>query len=162
MSTSRLIERLSDTVTIDFGQFMVIDLDGANGQPEGTEGLFELADRASMTDLFLAGANAAIVNSQADSWHKVDVIVERWDGSPPNDGDQWSRSETAELYSSSGMLQMVGVHGHSSGKIIDLCDQTRTWFVRASVRPGPGARYSRGRPPTGLETYRLQFWPASP
>ncbi|GAA3440767.1 hypothetical protein [Planomonospora venezuelensis] len=159
---SRLIERLSDTVAIDFGQFMVIDLDGANGQPEGTEGLFELADRASMTDWFLAGANAAIISSQAESWHSVDVTVERWDGLPPDDTDQWSRSETAEFYSSSGKLRLTGVHGHSSEKIIDLCEQARTWLVCASVRPGSGAHYPEEGLPEGLEAYRLRFWPASP
>jgi hypothetical protein len=149
----RLIKRLSDTVTIYSGQFMVMDLDGANGQPEGAEDLWDIANRSSMTNWFLATANAAIISSQADAWHRVGVTAERWDGPPPDDGDQWSRSETAEFYSSSGKLEIVGVHGHSSGKIIDLCDQVRSWLVRASVRPGPGARYSRGRPPKGLETY---------
>ena len=159
---SRLIERLSDTVTVRFSNFMIMDLDGANGQPEGAEDLWELSDRANPTDWFLTTANVAIVTSQADSRHVVDVALELWDGRPPADDDRWARSETTELYSSSGTLQVVGVYGHSSGNLMDLRGRARSWSVRASVRPGSGARYPGERPPEGLETYRLQFWPAGP
>ncbi|MFF5248464.1 hypothetical protein ACFY3V_29650 [Streptosporangium sp. NPDC000095] len=159
---SRLIERLPDTVTVWSSNFMIMDLDGANGQPKGAEDLWELSDRANPTDWFLTAANVAIITSQADSWHVVDVALELWDRRPPADDDQWTRSETAEFYSSSGKLQVVGVHGHSSGSVMDLRDQARRWFVRASVRPGPGARYFKEHPPEGLEVYRLQFWPTQP
>lgn len=157
----RLIECVPDTITIRSFSFMVMDLDGANGQPEGAEDLWDLGDRASAIDWFLATANVAIITSRADSWHTVEVALELWDGQPPIDDDQWSRSETTEFYSSSGKVKVVGVQGHSSGKILNLRDQARHWSVRASVRPGAKARYSEGRPPEGLEIYRVQFWPAN-
>lgn len=157
----RLLEHVPDSVTVRSFSFMVMDPDGANGQPEGAEDLWDLADRANTSDWFLATANVAVITSQAGSWHKVDVILELWDGQPPADDDQWSRSRTTELYSSSGRLQVVGVQGHTSEKIMNLRGQARNWSVRASVRPGPGARYPEERPPEGLETYRVRFWPAS-
>jgi hypothetical protein len=53
-----LIERLPGAITVWYFTFMVVDLDGANGQPEGAEDLWDIANRASMTDWFLTTANA--------------------------------------------------------------------------------------------------------
>ncbi|MEV0996629.1 hypothetical protein [Nonomuraea sp. NPDC050202] len=157
----RLLERIPDRITIRAFSFMIMDLDGANGQPEGAEDLWDLANRASMTDWFLATGNVAIITSQADSWHTVDVTLELWDGQPPGGDAQWARTETTQSYSSSGKLRVVGTAGHSSGNLMNLRGQARRWSVSASVRPGPGARYHEERPPEGLETYRVQFWPAN-
>ncbi|MEV4835923.1 hypothetical protein AB0K05_15460 [Nonomuraea sp. NPDC049486] len=126
-------------ITIRVFSFMVMDLDGANGQPEGAEDLWDLANRASMTDWFLTTANVAIITSQADSWHTVEVTLELWVGRPPADDAQWARTETAQFYSGSGKLRVVGTEGHSSGNVMDLRGQARHWSVSASVRPGPGA-----------------------
>ncbi|NRQ38496.1 hypothetical protein HII36_42720 [Nonomuraea sp. NN258] len=156
----RLLERILDRITIRAFSFMVMDLDGANGQPEGAEDLWDLANRASMTDWFLTTANVAIITSQADSWHTVDVTLELWDGRPLADDAQWARTETAQIYSSSGKLQVVGTEGHSSGNVLDLRGRACHWSVSAGVRPGSSARYHEERPPEGLETYRVQFWPA--
>ncbi|WP_424536668.1 hypothetical protein ACOZ38_43540 [Sphaerisporangium viridialbum] len=158
----RLIERLLDTVTVNFGEFMLMDLDGANGQPEGAQDLPELAGRANVTNWFVTTANLAILISQGSNWHVVDVALELWDGQPPADDSKWTRNETAELYSSSGKLRLVETCGGPSEQIMNLHDQDRNWLVRASVRPGPGARKAEERPPEGLETYRLQFWPTQP
>ncbi|MEV7004964.1 hypothetical protein [Streptosporangium sp. NPDC051022] len=78
-----------------------------------------------MADWFLTTANVAIITSQAASWHKVDITLELWDGRPPADDDQWSRSKTAELYSSSGKLQVTGPYP-PSGMVMDLHDQACT------------------------------------
>ncbi|MBE3008205.1 hypothetical protein IL992_03250 [Microbispora sp. NEAU-D428] len=159
---SRLIDSLTDVITVEYRQVMIMDLDGANGVPEGAEDLWELSDRATVTNWFIATANVGIITSEADDWHRVEVTLELWDGEPPADDTLWARSETVELYSSSGKLRMVGPFGNSSDKLIDLRQKARNWLVRANVRPGPGARYPDEQPPEGLETYRLQFWPALP
>jgi hypothetical protein len=154
-----LVERLPYMITVRGSTFMLMDLEGANGQPEGAEDLWELGDRVSRTNWFLATANVAIITSHADSWHTAEVTLELWDGRPPGDDDEWSRNKTTDFYSSSGKLQVAGVEGHASGKVMDLRDQGCHWSVRTSVRPGPCIRYHEDRPPEGLETYRIQFWP---
>jgi hypothetical protein len=62
---------------------MIMDLNGADGQPAGAEDLWSLADRASMTDWFLTTANVALITSQVASWHTVNVTLELWDGHSP-------------------------------------------------------------------------------
>ncbi|GAA0843049.1 hypothetical protein GCM10009525_58230 [Streptosporangium amethystogenes subsp. fukuiense] len=156
-----LIERIDSAIVVDAYQFMLVDIDGANGQPEGALDLSELTTRANKTDWFVTTANLAIITS-SDTWHLADIAMELWDGQPPDDDGEWVKSETTILYSSSGRMRLSETLGGPSklDTVMDLRDRTRTWPVRASFRPGPGVRYIEEQPREGIESYRLQFWPS--
>lgn len=152
----RVVE-LIDQVYLDNYELMLLDKDGATGQPEGNLSPFELADQASSSGAwFLVSANVAFLRSGYRS-HRATVTLELWDGEPPRE-EQWAKVVDATMFLSSGEVHVVGGFP-TTGKKLDLRDREREWNVRASVRSlgnGPADTY----PPDNLEEFRMQFWRA--
>jgi hypothetical protein len=157
------VERVEDKIKVDAYQFMLFDDDGAANRPVGALTMEDLGSRLKEADVwFVATANMAIIKSSAADWHVVDVVLELWDGRPPVDQDDWIRDITTQMYCSSGSVRLVQTLGRPSRRALNLGAPAKTWAVRCSLGPGKGERYVEDGPPSGLETYRLQFWPDLP
>ncbi|MFC4015180.1 hypothetical protein ACFOY2_48755 [Nonomuraea purpurea] len=157
---SRLEAQVEESIKVDGHQFMLVDPDGAPGQPEGAVSFPDLADMSGPAAWFVATANLAIVTS-AHQWHLADVTLELWDGKPPVDDSEWAKNATARLYSSSGKVRLAQILGSPSEKVMNLGREGGTWAVEASCRPGSGWRRRAPQPPEGLESFRLRLWPTA-
>ncbi|MFF4779362.1 hypothetical protein ACFY05_41755 [Microtetraspora fusca] len=151
----RVVE-LIDQVLVDHRELMLLDWDGGNGQPEGGISPFDLADQANSSGAwFLTSGNVAFIVS-GHSFHKATVVLERWDGEPPQE-EGWAKVVDATMFLSSGVVYVTGTAGPPSGRMLNLQARGQEWNVRASVRSlgnGPTGEY----PPDNIEEFRMQFW----
>ncbi|WP_030451312.1 hypothetical protein [Herbidospora cretacea] len=158
---ARLIKRVIDSVKVESHKFMIMDDDGAENRPLDEPSMDDVTIQLNSTEAWIvSAANITMVKSD-DNWHIAEVTLERWDEEPPADPEEWTKTTTTEMSSSSGVVRLVQILGDQSRRSLDFKEQAATWTVRASVRPGEGWRKSAGRAPRGIEAYRFQFWRAS-
>ncbi|GAA3077201.1 hypothetical protein [Streptosporangium carneum] len=158
---SQLIEKLQEVITVERSQFLLEDQDGILDEPDGWPRLEELAARLPENSWFEATLNEAIFWSEAP-WHDIKVTLELWDGPPPEDTSHWTRSKNAPFYSSSGIIYLSKLFDSNSPLVpMDLRKEASEWVIRASSRPGSGWIWpDEESPPSGIEEWRIQFWPA--
>lgn len=157
---AQLLERIEDEIKVDAYQFMLVDRDGAANRPSDALTMENLGHRLRDEKVwFVTTANLAMIKSSAADWHIADIVLELWDDRPPGDQGRWVKDITSRMYCSSGFVRPVQTLGRPSRRVLNLGAPNRTWMVRCSLGPGKGERYAEDGPPSGLEMYRLQFWP---
>ena len=139
----KLVERIDEKLKVESYSFMVMDEDGAAKRPDDAPSMDDLLERLRRTDVwFVAAANLAFVES-ADDWHVVEVALEKWDGEPPSDDEDWTKTCTAEMYSSSGRLALVQTLGNPARKLLGSPGDGRG--VDRSRELPPRTRQAQGR-----------------
>ncbi|TKK81149.1 hypothetical protein FDA94_33860 [Herbidospora galbida] len=147
----------SDVVTVQYGQFLVLDIDGADGVPPGEPSPYDLS--FDDEEWFQPVMNGALV-STGYSDHLTEVRFELWDAAPPPpDEEAWQWS--GAFFSSSGRLRLATLMTDEAHDVFDLGRRENWWNLRAiQIRIGnPDEATWESGPPRDIELYRLQFWP---
>jgi hypothetical protein len=155
MVMTQSIAALEDTVSVEYGQFILLDEDGSAGgedAPSPWELGFDEEEWLQVTH------NGALV-STGYSDHCVRVFFELWDG-PPEPATTGQPRE-AKFFATSGRIRLTELVSRDDHVVFDLGRRAASWKLRVIL-------YELRDPDeigvvnssSELEQYRFQFWPS--
>ncbi|MFI6458549.1 hypothetical protein ACIBF6_44260 [Streptosporangium amethystogenes] len=154
---SRLVRSISGEIGIENWEFLLLDVEGASGLPEGSVTPWDIKFEPGQ----LAGTcvNGAIISSDHPE-HDADVVLELWDGEPSKPTGADVKFLDCEFTSTSGRVTLDTSMGDAEGfEVFDLGQLHTTWKLRVIRRYiGPGNPADLTETFEGLESFLIQFW----
>ncbi|WP_327090388.1 hypothetical protein OIE66_07125 [Nonomuraea sp. NBC_01738] len=150
---AELVSFMSDSISVQYGQFLFIDIDGATDLDADSP--WDVNSNEAWLETTVNGGR--ITTDYSD--HKTEVRFELWDGVPTTESDEVLE---LEFTATSGKLRLVELVSYSEHPIFDLGRDKSTWNLRALrrfLRTHEEIDWETEGFPSGLEHYTLQFWP---
>ncbi|MCC5575435.1 hypothetical protein IMZ11_07245 [Microtetraspora sp. AC03309] len=144
------VAELTDSVSVEYSQFEIIDEEGAPWDFDGDESAW-----------FLVAPNVMRLTAH-DSGHTVEVRFELWNQTPHLSGG-WNEVQEEEFFSEAGRVHLEELMGSDGDHpIFDLGRRNSWWNIRAHcrlLRDTATIDRTVEKIPPGNEFYLLQFWP---
>ncbi|MDX6745127.1 hypothetical protein [Actinocorallia sp. A-T 12471] len=145
---AQLVKTTSELwVSVSHGRFIILDDDGLADEPDGVPSLMDDEDERG-DEWFRPAYNGVDIDGPFSDYDP-DVVLELWDGPPP-ERPGWARTASGEVFFSSGRVHLNNIFGDGdSANSFNLGEKTRTWSLRCHARPSRDDE----------EEFLLQFWP---